>query len=100
MGEAPYVISLPGAAYDIGLYLSEDGRGYETRTDFFGGSVERLLGTKATSPESREQARMGKLFQLYGVHAATEAARRKGHSVRRVTGTDGKIKLEITGSGL
>lgn len=100
MGKADYVIALPGATYDIGLYKTQDGNGYEARTDFFGGSIERLIGCKASSPESQQQARMGKLFQLYGVHAATEAARRKGHTVRRIAGADGKIKLEITGAGL
>ena len=100
MGQANFVIRLDDAPYDIGLYKTADGKGYEARTDFFAGHVERILGAKATTNESRDQARMGKLFQLYGVHAATEAARMKGHMVRRINGQDGKIKLEITGAGL
>ena len=43
---------------------------------------------------------MGKLFQLYGVHAAMEAARRKGHMVRRINREDGRVALEVTGPGL
>lgn len=100
MGMAEYVIGVPGAAYDIGLYKQPDGS-YETRTDFWGGSIEKVLGGTATTPERREQARMGKLFQMYGVHAATEAARKKGHSVRRIVDqATGKITLELTGAGL
>jgi hypothetical protein len=99
MGVADYVIRLPDAQYDIGLYKTEDGS-YEARTDFFMGSVERCIGAPARGPESREQARMGKLFQMYGVHAATEAARKKGHMVRRITKADGTIALEVTGANL
>lgn len=99
MGKADFVVNIPGAAYDVGLYKTEDGS-YEARSDFFGGSVSRVLGATATKPEYREQAQLGKLYQMYGVHAATEAARKKGHSVRRITAADGTIKLELTGANL
>lgn len=98
MGKADYVVSLADAKYDIGLYKDKDG--YEARTDFFGGSVEKVLGANARSPENAQQAKMGRLFQMYGVHAAMEQARRQGHSVRRVTQQDGTISLQITGSAL
>jgi hypothetical protein len=98
MGQADYVIRLEQSPYDIGLYKTDTG--YEARTDFFGGSIERALGVKPTSKESTEQARMGKLFQMYGVHAATEAARMKGHMVQRITKPNGVIALEISGPGL
>lgn len=99
MGNADYVIRLEDSPFDIGLYKSSDG-GFEARTDFFAGHIERLLGVKPKTAESAEQARMGKLFQTYGIHAATEAARKKGHMVRRIVKTDGTVALEITGAGL
>lgn len=99
MGKADFVIKLADSPYDIGLYKAEDGS-YEARTDFWAGAVERVLGAKARSAETTEQARMGKLFQMYGIHAATEAARRKGHMVRRIPKQDGTIALEITGANL
>lgn len=99
MGQADFVIKLDGAAYDIGLYKQSDGS-YEARTDFWGGSVERILGAKPRAQENAQQAKMGRLFQMYGIHAATETARRQGHSVRRITKADGTVALEITGANL
>lgn len=96
---APYVVKLNDCPYDIGLYRQADGS-YEARTDFFAGHIERLLGATARTAESTEQAKMGKLFQMYGVHAATEAAKKKGLMVRRVTKNDGTLTLELTGAGL
>ena len=99
MGKADFVIRLDNAKHDVGLYKDADG-GYEARTDFWGGSVAACLGAPARSPETAQQAQMGKLFQMYGIHAATEAARKKGHMVRRIAKQDGTIALEITGSNL
>lgn len=99
MGLAPFVLKLDQSPYDIGLYKTEDGS-YEARTDWYGGHIDKILGAQATSAESRDQARMGKLFQMYAVHAATEAARKKGHMVRRVAQADGRITLEVTGPNL
>ena len=99
MGHAEFVIKLDDAPYDIGLYKQPDGT-YEARTDFWMGHVERVLGAQASKPEKAEQAKMGKLFQMYGIHAATEAAKRKGLAVRRINGENGKIKLEVTGAAL
>lgn len=95
MGKADYVIGLTGSRYDIGLYKTDDG--YEARTDFWGGDVEKLLGAPASKPENKEQARMGKLFQLYGVHAAMEQARKKGLQARRQKGADGREQVVVTG---
>lgn len=97
MGQADFVVQIADASYDIGLYKQPDGS-YEARTDFWNGSVERVLGARPVKPENAEQAKMGRLFQMYGVHAASEAARKKGHTVRRITGADGTIKLELTGN--
>jgi Protein of unknown function (DUF1257) len=99
LGNADYVLELAGAKYDVGFYKQEDGS-YEARTDFWGGTVQACLGAAPSKPETAEQAKMGKLFQLYAGHAATETARKKGLSVRRINGTDGKIKLELTGANL
>lgn len=99
MGKADYVLKLNDSPYDIGLYKGADGS-YEARTDFHANHINKLLGAPASSPETREQAQMGKLFQLYGVHAAAEAARRQGHMVRRVAKEDGRILLEVTGPNL
>lgn len=96
LGLAPYVIRLRGSRYDIGLY-PDGANGFEARTDFWGQDVEKLLGAPARTEASKEQAKLGRLFQTYGVHAAMEQARRKGHNVRRTTNTDGSVKLVVTG---
>ncbi len=98
MGVAPYVLQLKDSTYDVGFYRQEDGT-YEARTDFWNGQVEKLLGAKCGDQARRDQARMGKLYQLYGIAAATEVARRAGHTVRRIENTEtGQIKLEVTGN--
>lgn len=96
MGPAPYVVHLVDCKYDIGLYKTEDGS-YEARTDFWGGHVEKLVGVQACSVESKDQAKMGKLFQLYGIHATIEAARKKGQTVQRRVGKDGAVQLIVSG---
>ncbi len=98
MGQAEFVVKLEDSPYDIGLY--KIGNEYEARTDFHAGHISKVLGAPASSLASRQQAQMGKLFQMYGVHAATEAARAKGHMVNRVVRANGKIALEVTGPGL
>lgn len=99
MGQADYVLQLQDAKYDIGFYKDKDGA-YEARTDFWGQHVEKILGAKATDPAREQQAKLGKLFQSYGVHAAMEAARKQGHQVRRVEGKDGAVRLEVYGPNL
>lgn len=100
MGVAPFVLKLDSAPYDIGFYRADDGT-YEARTDFWSGAVEKVLGAKAGDASRRDQAKLGKLYQMYGVNAAAEAARAKGHMVRRITNADtGAIALEITGPNL
>ena len=100
MGQADYVIELADSKYDVGLYKTESG-GYEARTDFYMGSVEGVLGCPASSQDTVDQAKMGKLFSAYATHAAIEQARKKGHMVmRRTDETTGITTLEITGPGL
>lgn len=100
MGKADFVVKLPNARYDVGLYKQADGS-YEARTDFYGGSVAACLGGKATTPERHEQAQLGLLFQEYGAAVTIEAARKKGHMVRRIFDSEKqRITLEVTGAGL
>lgn len=96
MGKADYVVQLGGCKYDVGLYKTDDG--YEARTDFWNGEVEKVLGAKPRDPANKDQAKMGRLFQMYGVHATMEQCRRAGQSVRRITKEDGTVALEITGN--
>jgi len=96
MGLAPYVLHLADCKYDIGFYEDPKG-GYEARTDFWSGHVEKVLGVEACSITGREQAKLGKMFQAYGIHAAMEQARKQGYSVRRQAGKDGAEQLVITG---
>ena len=94
MKRADFVISIPDASFDIGLYKQADGS-YEAQTDFYNGGVERVLGAQPTKKENAQQAKLGKLFQLYGIAAATEQAVKKGYTVRRQAGKDGEIKLVL-----
>lgn len=94
MESAPLVVKLSDASYDIGLYDNGEG-GYEARTDFYGGTVEKVIGAKAAGPEDREQARMGKLFQRYAVCAAENHAALNGYSSTRDTKADGSIQLVL-----
>lgn len=96
MGKAPYVLKLNSSKYDIGLYPDGKG-GYEARTDFWGQHVENVLGAKASSAETREQAKMGKLFQAYALCAAEEQARNQGLMCSRVPGENGAVQLVVTG---
>jgi len=94
MGQAPFVVNIPDSKYDVGLYKVEGG--YEARTDFYMGEVEKVLGVTPKKGESATQAKMGKLYQMYGVHAAEQQAFRQGYSPRRVEMADGTMQLQIT----
>ena len=96
LGQARYVVKLNKADYDVGLYDNGQG-GYEARTDFWGGSVERQLGAQATGSEDRQHARMGKLFQRYAVCAAENHAAMNGYSTSRTTKADGTMQLVLNG---
>lgn len=93
LGVADYVLELKDAKYDVGFYKVEGKKGYTARTDLFAGSVASVLGATAATGESREQAALGKLYQMYAVHAATRQAAAKGYQVRRITKPDGTISL-------
>ena len=93
MGVAPFVVKLNDAEYDIGLYAKAEG-GYEARTDFYGGSVEHVLGAEDDGADT-DQAKLGKLYQLYGKHAITRKAMEQGYSVSHVKKEDGSLQLQI-----
>jgi hypothetical protein len=93
MGEADYVVQLHDASYDVGLYKKD--KGYEARTDFWGGSVEKVLGVNPKEGENADQARLGKLYQMYAVCAAEQQAFRQGYNPRRVELSDGTIQLQM-----
>jgi len=97
MGAAPYVIELPGASYDLGVYPAADGNGFEIRTDFWGGSVEKVLGAKPTSTATATQAKLGRLYQMYVLTATEEQAAEQGMQVERSVEADGTIQLLVTG---
>lgn len=89
------VIKMNDGPYDVGLYQTEDNKGMEARADFWGGHIERQLGAKAQKGEDINQARMGKLYQKYAIHAATRKAVQQGYTVNRVNQSDGTVQLRI-----
>lgn len=96
MEKAPYVVGLKDARYDVGLYPSGTGKGFEARTDLFAGSVHEVLGeTGDYSPKGS----LAKLNKLYAVHAATRQAIKKGYTVRRINKDDGSIQLRVAVNG-
>lgn len=94
MGVADYVLRLDDSKYDVGFYKTEDGKSYETRTDFFMGEVQNQIGVQDVTGISN-QARMGKLYNLYAVHAATRRASQQGYQVNRINNDDGSVRLVI-----
>lgn len=79
-----HVIRLKGP-YDVAVNREDTGK-YGLTTDWWGGHVEREVGTN-----------YGRLLQLYGVHKTVLEARRHGFSVHRQQQKDGTIKLSIGG---
>jgi len=96
LGKADHVVKLVDSRYDIGLYKQDDGS-YQPRTDFWGGDVQKILGVKASDPAKEDQAKLGRLVQMYGIHAAMDKARKQGYTVRRTMTEDGTAKLLVTG---
>jgi len=84
------VLKLEEASYDVGLYLKDSN--YEARTDFWGGSVERLLGVQDKGVTD-DQQKLGKLYQFYAVNATQRALSMKGISTVRTTKDNGTIQL-------
>ena len=86
---ARYILRLNGAPYDVAFYQNEAKSGYEARADFFGGGIEKHLGVKQEEGVPADQCRLGKLYNLYAVHATMRQAVRKGYKVSRVNKPDG-----------
>ena len=78
-----FVIRLKGP-YDLALQRQPEGS-YRVVADFWGDHVEREVGPGC-----------GRLKQLYGVHLAQTAARRRGYHIRRQDQPNGQIRLAIT----
>ena len=95
MGEADMVLKLNDAQYDVGLYKNDKGH-YEARTDFFAGSVGRVLGVATTGQASGEQAQLGKFFQAYATRAVEEQALSQGYMVNQARNADGTIVMTLT----
>jgi hypothetical protein len=82
-----YVIKLKGP-YDIALNRQPDGS-FGITADFWEGHVEKEVGKD-----------YGRLLQLYGVHKASQEARKRGLSVMRKAQQNGSIKLILVGAKL
>lgn len=96
MGIAPLVVKLTDGPYDVGLYQRQGTSEYEARADFYAGYVEKVLGVSCPVGGNKDQAKMGKLYQMYAVHAATRKAIQEGHQVSRVNQADGSVQLEVS----
>lgn len=96
LGPAAHVIKLGDCRYDVGVYPNGQG-GYELRTDFWNGDVERILGAQASSPATRDQAKLGRIFQMYALHAAEEQAAAQGLTTQRAAGANGALELLVSG---
>lgn len=89
LGKCEYAIKVPGTTWEIGLAKARGSDHYTALYDFFGSKgrpLEQFIG-------GREGY---KLKQTYAVHAATNAAKRKGWMVQRKQ-VGNKIELTITG---
>jgi hypothetical protein len=96
--QADLVLKLNKSAYDVGFYAKENGTGYITKCDFFQGDIAKQLGTNdVREGEDPVQARLGKLYQTYAVHATSRAAAQQGHTVQRINKADGTVQLVVTG---
>ena len=90
---ADYVLKMEKSIHDVGLYKTDNG--YEARCDFWNGQIERQLGVTPAEGEDRNQARLGKLYQKYAIHAASRKATQQGYSVSRINNRDGSVQLRV-----
>lgn len=98
MGVAPYTLVLEDSPYDVGFYHNEKMPGtYTARADLHAGHIGNVLGTRQVAKgESRDQADLGKLYQMYGVCAAEMEAFRQGYSTSRSVTENGTINVVMT----
>jgi hypothetical protein len=92
LGKCEHAIRLPGNNYEIGVVRNPlKPSTFTLLYDFWGyGGQHDGHKLKAHFGDG-----LKKLVQLYGVHAATIAARSRGHAVARQTLPNGSIKLQI-----
>ena len=89
---AEFVLRSEQSPYDVGFYKTQNAQGktvYEPRTDTFMGHIQKLYGNS--------KSHLGKLTQLYSVHAVTQQAVRQGYRVQRKEQQDGTITLSVVG---
>ncbi len=85
MGQADFIIRVPGTRYTVGLVRQPDGT-YALHADLWGGHVERVLGPG-----------YGRLLQEYALEVVTRAARLKNRAVRVERLEDGRIRVRVAG---
>lgn len=83
LGKCQHVVKVPGVEYEIGVVKKPNGN-WTLAYDFWG-------------PGRELQKAVPKLTQMYGVHAATIEAKRKGYTVQRALNPNGSIRLTIGG---
>jgi hypothetical protein len=89
---AEFVLRNESIPYDVGFYKTQNAKGktvYEPRTDTFMNHIRNTYGN--------DKSALGKLTQLYSVHAVTQQAVRQGYRVQRKEQQDGTITLELMG---
>ena len=91
LGKCSHVIALPGGKYEVGVVQLADGS-YTLLHDFYGREGKKL--------EAAFGVGLKKLTQLYSVHRADLLARSKGYKTQRIAGSNGSIKLQVTGGSL
>lgn len=92
LGKCSHAIKVPGVRYEVGVVRLADGT-FTLAYDFYGSGGQHD-GSKL---KEKFGDNLDKLTQLYSVHVTTKAARAKGWSVGRQTGSNGNIKLVVTG---
>ena len=90
--KAPFVLKLNKGQYDIGFYEKEGV--YEARFDNFMNRISEHLGTAQEGKDSAQNA-IGKVLNLYSVHAVSRKASMQGYRVQRVNNSDGSVQLRI-----
>lgn len=98
--DCDYVLQLKDGNYDLGFVKQDDGT-YLPVFDEWAGNVAGQLGATCPvpdSPEGRVQHQIGQFAQLYGKHAAINAASAQGYIVEgEITDAEGNIHITVGG---
>jgi hypothetical protein len=98
---AALVLAVEGAPYEIGVYPASKAGEYELRADLYSGArIQQVLGVPGGRPAgdptvSTAQTYLGRLLQMYAVHATEQAVLANGGQSERVAQNDGTIQLVI-----